>query len=781
MEDREAKRNKLLSFEPGCQILSKYRVCGTAGGGCEKLAEPIGRGGSGVVFVVDQNLHKAIVVKRAIKFYVFRDDIAALTAHRNTGPVSAVNFEDEIVNLASFNHENILKVIEAGFYPTAESGIPDGIPFLVTDYIDGPTLQKAIEDRRFSDAVRNEPHILIDLILQMCRGVCHLHAQNFYHCDIAPKNIFIRGTVNDPQLVIGDLGTGRTISAMTTSSDNELVFIAGSKDYCPPDVLKVLNTEVPLSQFQQFQPRWDLFAVAKTALQLVDSIDEERQLRPAWMGALRSTLVMAINGTRFESVSQLAERVRWLHPMQHTVWEVPELGENIPGIHRSLLPVQSVVTSPRVRDLTHHRALLRLKRVPQLVMASRIFHGGNHNRYEHTLGVYQATREYLLSLLRDDQFLSMFSPDYVQLALVTALLSNLTRFPFSTIIHELHAKKKELFVDFSRKSIFTELLGWNDKKVTLASVICQSFPHVDMQKLQHILAEGPLPHADPAVRFIRYLFNSSIDARVVDYVRRDSHHLGMYKGDAFELQNLLPHVRFRDGQMVVRSTGLSTVEEIITLRYWLFNRIYWNQPNRNMISMIKYVLWSLHDVPGFATKLRSSVLEGSEDSILMMLRDEAKAARLEKVEELCGFLLPERPTLYVELLQFNRSDGDANAMQLCDKFEGLGLDDEMRLQQLINTRLQETFKLSEDRQHVLLDLPVEYGPKKLGEDVNVETPRGEIVALNKVSGIVLGVQKGFTEHLQRLRVFVHPESHQLLETKREEAVRIAKEVLLGLL
>jgi HD superfamily phosphohydrolase len=299
--------------------------------------------------------------------------------------------------------------------------------------------------------------------------------------------------------------------------------------------------------------------------------------------------------------------------------------------------------------------------------------------------------------------------------------------------------------------------------------------------LKHILAEGPLPHSEAGVRFIRYLLNGSIDARVIDYVRRDSHHLGIYKGDAFELQNLLPHIRFRNGQMVVQSTGLSAVEEIITLRYWLFNRIYWNRPNRTMIAMIKFVLMALHGVPGFLRRMREAALNGSEDSMLELFYTEAHGASLPHVRELCVQLMPERPLLYEELLQFNRSDGDANTRQLCDRYQELSLADEVELQKRVNTHFIKTFNMSSNRQHVLLDLPVEYGPKKLGEDVNILNYRGEPRALTKVSGIVEGVQKGFTEHLQRLRVFVHPDSWAELEHKRKDVKDAVGETLLSLI
>jgi len=763
---RERKRNALLSFSEGQKLLDRYQFPITTSASASHHVEPLGRGGSGVVFLVEQSLYQNITVKRAIKFYVLRDDIAGLTAHQRSAPISSSDFLREIKNLSAFNQENLLKVIEAGLYPVGTANETLEIPYIVTDFVDGPTLKDCIADGSLAREIEGNSSILIELILQICRGLAYLHNSNFYHCDIAPKNMFLRGSLAEPQLVIGDFGIGRTLPPNSPEDDVTRFFLAGSKDYCPPEVARAINTEVTQSFFRSVQPRWDIFAAAKSAIEIIASLGDTPAQRPAWFDAVNRTLREALTGRRFKSVKQLAQRIQWLHPMEHTTWEVPELSDNASGTHRSLLPIEPVVVSPRIRDLMHHPAVLRLKRVPQLVMASRIFHGGNHNRYEHSLGVYQNTRHYLQSLLSDDHFLSFFDPEYVGLALVCALFCNITRFPFSTIVHEIHSKDKELFADFSRINVLTELLGWTrvGTSETLEQEILQSFPRIDISMLKAILAEGPFLPSDPAVRFIKYLLNSSIDARIIDYIRRDSHHLGLYKGDAFEIHNLLPHIRFRDGEMVIKSSGLTVVEEIVTLRYWLFNRIYWNKPNRTMIAMIRWVLLSLRSTGNFLTTLREHVLNASEDTVLKLLCDEADRSNLSRAADVCRLLMPQRPNLFEELLQFNRAEGEANAAQFCSRYESLSVIAQMELHQKMNAEITRICGSSPERQHVLIDLPVEPGlSKKLGEDINVLTHTGTMKATNQLSSIVKGVQEGFNLHLQRLRIFVHPETWKALD------------------
>ena len=774
---QKTKRNQLLDFKLGEVIAEKYELISLDKAEDEKL-RPLGEGGSGVVFKARHALHADATVFRAIKFYVADDRFAEKILHAATAPMSVRSFNSEIINLSGFNHQNILKVIEAGVWRSIATGYE--VPFIVTDYVEGWTLKDALADETFRQQLRQQPYILIDILLQICRGVSHLHARNFFHCDIAPKNIFLQGEGPEYQVVIGDLGTGRTIKE-PIRDDEEPTFIAGTVAYCPKEVRELINNEIPFRDFSRLQPYWDIFAVANTAIDLISSVEHKEITHPAWLSALKLSVINAIKSVEaFKTIKDLEHRVRLLHPMQHTIWEVQELSENSPKAIRELLPIEPVSTSSRIRKLIRHPALVRLKRVPQLMMATKMLYSGNHDRYEHSLGVYQSTRRYLLALLNDDEFLSFFEPNYIELALVGSLLSNLTRFPFSSMLHEVHTKDRSLFDEFTRANIFDELLdGFGDEK-SLGSLIEQYFPNVDKSKLKDVLTTGHLPHQDPGIRFIKQLFNSSINVRGMDYLRRDSHHVGIFRGDVLDLGDLLPHIRFKNHELIIRATGLTVIEQVITLRYWLLIRVYWNRPNRTVIAMIRAIILSLRGLEGFQANLRKKILSSSEEELLEFFEAEAQRAGMLDVQEICKFLLRGRPHLYMELLQFNRAEGDANARMLCERYEGLSLPDSEKLHKDLNELLIETFKLKPDRIHVLLDVPMEYGPRKLGEDLNIETYNGEITAVTKLSGIIEGAQKGFTEHIQRLRVFIHPDTYALFNTNMDLLIKEVREFLVQL-
>jgi hypothetical protein len=110
-----ASRSEILRFKGG-DTIKNYRMLSRPGTtDTDGYAEPLGSGGSGVVFLAEQILHENVTIKRAIKFFRFRDDIAESDFAGNT-PVSEDTFLQEVINISNFSHENLTKVTDAGVH-----------------------------------------------------------------------------------------------------------------------------------------------------------------------------------------------------------------------------------------------------------------------------------------------------------------------------------------------------------------------------------------------------------------------------------------------------------------------------------------------------------------------------------------------------------------------------------------------------------------------------------------------------------------------------------------
>jgi protein kinase-like protein len=166
-------------------------------GGRYQMLEPLGAGSTGVVFAaLDAKLRRKVAIKR------LRDgdgDGAAIDRRRD-------RFLREAQLLASLSHPNVLTVHDVG-------GI-DREVYVVTELVDGCPMSRWVRETE----PRPDHRRIIDLYLQVGRGLSAAHHLNVVHRDVKPENILV---ARNGRVLIGDFGlaglTGSTEGAPTTA------------------------------------------------------------------------------------------------------------------------------------------------------------------------------------------------------------------------------------------------------------------------------------------------------------------------------------------------------------------------------------------------------------------------------------------------------------------------------------------------------------------------------------------------------------------------------------
>ena len=129
-----------------------------------EIVSPIGAGGMGTVYKArDTQLNRPV----AIKF--LSPDLADESARRR--------FQQEAKMASALNHPHILTVHEAGEF--------DGQQYLVTEFVDGGTLED------WSRAEQRSRRQIIDLLVGVGDGLAAAHAAGILHRDIKPGNILV--------------------------------------------------------------------------------------------------------------------------------------------------------------------------------------------------------------------------------------------------------------------------------------------------------------------------------------------------------------------------------------------------------------------------------------------------------------------------------------------------------------------------------------------------------------------------------------------------------------
>ncbi len=723
----------------------------------------VGQGGSGIVYAANQKFSNdsSVYVKRAVKFFAFRDDLV-----EKWGYVSKDNFDVEIKNISRFNHQNILKVIDGDYYKVKVSSDDAdliSIPYTVTEYIEGPDLETLFDNDNKELCVRifKNEEVVFSLFAQIISGIEYLHKNNFYHCDIAPKNIFVK-TDNDvePLAVIGDLGAGKTVTPKNFNSTR----IIGTWHYMPEAAKNIKNQEVTYEEFCKLQPAWDIYSTVKTLKEIIQKIKSSTFFEFDFWNLDR--LYEKLSEGKYESITDISADIDHLRPTNSQIFRLDELSEASKNIGQVILPINSAYLSRRMRNLSKHNMLLRLMNVPQLLEGATTFPGANHTRYEHTLGTYELMRKAMVSLLRNKEYAKFFSEKYVIIGLLSALLSSLANFPYSYAISELHNQEKELFKELSSRKLFNKLLHFKNEENqnSLFECINEVFGEYkisDSDILYVVFGKESSSARNRELEVLNYILNSSIGVRVVDYMMRDSHHIGLTH--KIDTDNLFKSMSISKGEFCLRQSGITSAEQIITNRYWLFKRIYWSDPNRANAALLKHIFYTVN-TPEFIDELFNEFHSASKKDIQKIILDCVDTENLSSIEASIDLLNQNGRTRYKSVLVLDKNSEYPHSSEICSTFASMAYSKQHIIRDKLEQELLKKYNLSEMHANygaiVLIDMPYENSGNKLGDDIRILRYDESYISLTRSSGIVAGLKTSFEDQLMLLRVFLRPDIYE---------------------
>jgi serine/threonine-protein kinase len=166
----------------------------------------IATGGMGEVWRAhDEVLHRDVAVKYLKREYA--DDEAF-----------RARFLQEARAAASLHHPGIATVFDFG-----ESGVEDGLPYLVMEYVDGRTLGGLIAEGPL------DPERARELILQAARALAEAHSRGLVHRDIKPGNLMVTA---DDVVKITDFGIARAADGMALTETGQMM---GTPSYISPE------------------------------------------------------------------------------------------------------------------------------------------------------------------------------------------------------------------------------------------------------------------------------------------------------------------------------------------------------------------------------------------------------------------------------------------------------------------------------------------------------------------------------------------------------------------
>lgn len=219
-------------------------------------------------------------------------------------------------------------------------------------------------------------------------------------------------------------------------------------------------------------------------------------------------------------------------------------------------------------NLINTKEFQRLRRIRQLGTSYLTFHGAEHSRFSHSLGVYEITRKIVSQFERNDD--SEWPREERLTALCASLLHDIGHGPFSHSIEAVFDTHHEAWTckfilgDTEVNRVLRTVS--DDFPERVASVICKTY-------------DKPI---------VISLVSSQMDADRMDYLLRDAYYTGVNYG-TFDLDRILRVLRPFQGRIVVKESGMHAVEDYLMSRYQMYWQVYFHPVTRSSEIILRQI------------------------------------------------------------------------------------------------------------------------------------------------------------------------------------------------
>ena len=359
----------------------------------------------------------------------------------------------------------------------------------------------------------------------------------------------------------------------------------------------------------------------------------------------------------------------------------------------------------------------RLRRIRQLGGDFQVYPTAEHSRFSHSLGVYEIVRR----MVTEIKSLSVELSEYDKICVMLAgLLHDVGHGPFS---HAFEHVTKHSHEDYTAKIILGE--------TELNQVLTEVSPRLPEDIVSIIEHNHPND-------ILNQIISGQLDADRMDYLLRDSYFSATSYGQ-FDLERILRTMRVRKidenkKALVVKYTGIHSVEDYIMARYQMYWQVYYHPVARSYEAVFIQLFNRLKDI------FKENKEYFSDMKVLIPFLEK----NVVSVEEY--FKLDENSLLYCCSLIQDKDDEIAadlaRRLQNRRLFEYVDYREE-NLAQIKNMLKEQNL----DEKYYLRVENVEasvYSPYK-GRKILIEQLDGKIVALEKASTIVESITKGETK------------------------------------
>ncbi|MBQ7513922.1 MAG: HD domain-containing protein [Prevotella sp.] len=198
-------------------------------------------------------------------------------------------------------------------------------------------------------------------------------------------------------------------------------------------------------------------------------------------------------------------------------------------------------------DIVQHPFFQRLNRINQLGLASVVYPGARHTRFQHSLGALHLMTEAIKSLTEKGVYIFDSEAEAVQAAI---LMHDIGHGPFSHVLEN------------------TLIQGISHEDISL--LMMEQIHHDLKDRLQ--LAINIFKDEYPN-KIFHQLISSQLDMDRLDYLRRDSFFTGVTEGNIGSAR-IIKMLNVAEDRLVIESKGIYSIENYLTTRRLMYWQVY---------------------------------------------------------------------------------------------------------------------------------------------------------------------------------------------------------------
>ena len=212
-------------------------------------------------------------------------------------------------------------------------------------------------------------------------------------------------------------------------------------------------------------------------------------------------------------------------------------------------PVFGFIKIPRglLLGIVKHPLFQRLSRIKQLGLASVVYPGAQHTRFQHSLGAFHLMSEAVQSLSQKGIFFFDSETEALQAAI---LMHDIGHGPFS------HVLENTLIRGISHEDISLMMMDQINQEMN------------GQLNLAIKIYKDEYPK-----RFMHQLISSQLDVDRLDYLRRDSFFTGVTEGNIGSAR-IIKMLNVVDDRLVVEQKGIYSIENYLTSRRLMYWQVY---------------------------------------------------------------------------------------------------------------------------------------------------------------------------------------------------------------